>query len=148
MDVVSHKPNLISVKTDNIKDFLFNKIKLLRISYKYLYLWVSHKEYNIEFNPEVLYHKRYFHKGENYIFEVIPDNNYMQVINEIADAYTEFQFWELCLTNNEIQELGNFSYPTTPGSSFKDGAILYKSIENDVVWIESNNATNIEELIL
>ena len=72
----------------------------------------------------------------------------MQVINEIADAYTEFQFWELCFTHNEIKELGNFRYPNTPGSSFKDCVRLYKSIENDVLWIESDNATNLEELIL
>ena len=60
--MLSHKPNLISVKTDNIKDFLFNKIKLLSIRYKHLYLWVSHREYNIEFNPETLYIKGIFIK--------------------------------------------------------------------------------------
>ena len=137
MDCVIHDVNLASVKTSNVRDFLYNNIQKILSGYKCVYLWVSHKQYNINFATNILKPKREF-SDENFIYDMSFANNYMQVINEISDVYIEFQFWELCFTNDEIKEFSQYHYPFPPGKKHKDGFTFYKGVENDVVWIEKN----------
>jgi hypothetical protein len=135
MDLVIHDANLISVKTSNVREFLYNNVATIRSDYKYIYLWISHREYNIDYTTQVLVQKRCIDQIENHIYDIFFDNNYVEVLSEITDAYNEFQFWELCFTNIKIEEYRLCDYPNTPGKSRKDGFLFYKG----VVWIEKEN---------
>lgn len=142
MDCNIHNANLASVKTSNVREFLFNNIRKVTPGYKYIYLWVSHREYTLDFRTHALIPKRQLEERENFIYEVVFEN-YMQVINEISEAYEEFQFWDLCFMNTEIKEFRFYDYPNPPRNTHKDGISFFKGVENDVVWIENTNVENV-----
>lgn len=138
MDCNFHDVNLASVKTDNLRDFFYNNIKKIAPVYNYIYLWLSRREYNNNFVICALLPKRQMFEFENFIYEVVFDNNYMEVINEISETYEEFQQWELCFTNREIKKFSDYDGVNPPGKTHTDGISFHKGIENDVVWIKSD----------
>lgn len=142
MNVVVHDVNLVSVQTSNIREFIYNNVTTIKSGHKYIYLWLSHREYNIDFTTKVLTPKRELAEVENFIYSIVFDNNYVEIINEISDGYNEFQFWELCFTNTEIKEYRLYDYPDSPGKNHKDGFLFYKGVEPNVIWIENRNAAN------
>jgi|GEM_PF-6810058 len=141
---IVHNAQLLSIKTNNIKSFLFDNLSSLFSNSSYIYVFVSHKNYNIDFNINCLIKVKQY-DSERFLFEVDKNLSYIENINDLHSFFIEFQNWQLYIGNFKINNYDLYEHSLI--SIKNTGLLFYKGIEEDVVWLSAANIdSTIEKL--
>jgi hypothetical protein len=135
LDVNIHDTDLVSIKSD-VKCFLRSNIKVIAQQYAKIYLYVSCRDYNIDYTLHSVILKKQFGE-ERFIFEVNVNEFYESSINDIFYLFEDYQHWVLCFRETEITDFRLFE------RGFSNNEFtFYKSLEDDVVWVNKPNISN------
>lgn len=134
-DIIKHTDTLISIQTDQVRQFIFDNLESLSNGYQFVYVYISHREYNIDkIETDGLHLVKT--DGEDSFFFYIPSKmDYIDKVNVLYDFFVEYQFWTIYLSNKML-------YDVIPMQDFS-GTSIGKGVEGNVLWL-SNPSVSIE----
>lgn len=122
MEVIIHSQNKISIKIENIYDFFNEYLELFISPSPSIFLYVSKKNYEIEFN--------------------IKENSFIGVNSfekkSFAKAFIEYQFFCLVVSYDFFDRIIKVESMDALASKYK-AFIFTKSVEDNVIWITKND---------
>lgn len=121
MEINIHSLNKISIKVENIYEFFTEYIDLFVPKNPSLFLYVSKKNYEIEFNLK-----------EN---EFIGVNSFEKKV--FAKAFIEYQFFCLVISSNFINRILKAEQMDILAKKY-EAFVFTKSVEENVIWISKS----------
>lgn len=123
--------NFLSIRVENLNFFLQNNLKLFFLEFDNIYLWVSNREYNNDYEIKII-RKIHEYSEERFIFKIDKNDDYYKIINDIGVMFDEFQMWNLIFTNTQISNFDKIDYDSYGNNECH----FFKSIESDVIWVK------------